>query len=203
MAELASAAPPAPPPPRPPPHLPDTPAAIVAALARRDYAACLGLPPVTLDELGAPAWSVTDAELSRAYRQRCLRHHPDKSSAAGARAAFDALNAAHKALQDAAARTAWLREAGVKLTGALGAEGAARVARTREAAAASDYAAAVRAQAARAAARAQARKAAAAVVRPESSSESSEVEREAATGRGAAVLGKRGRGRGRPCSFTL
>ena len=39
---------------------PSEPAHIVAAHKRRDYAACLGLVPVTLDALGRPQWEVTD-----------------------------------------------------------------------------------------------------------------------------------------------
>lgn len=39
---------------------PSEPARILAAAKRKDYAACLGLPPVTLDALGRPEWPVTD-----------------------------------------------------------------------------------------------------------------------------------------------
>ena len=39
---------------------PSEPARILAAHKRRDYAACLGLEPVTLDALGRPQWDVTD-----------------------------------------------------------------------------------------------------------------------------------------------
>jgi hypothetical protein len=39
---------------------PAEPSRIIAAHKRRDYAACLGLEPVTLDALGRPQWDVTD-----------------------------------------------------------------------------------------------------------------------------------------------
>ena len=39
---------------------PSEPGRILAAHKRKDYAACLGLPPVTLDALGRPEWPVTD-----------------------------------------------------------------------------------------------------------------------------------------------
>jgi hypothetical protein len=122
---------------------PSEPGRILAAHKRKDYAACLGLPPVTLDALGRPEWPVTDrrapqrystarfkrslllsaawrsrvlfahartassspssppcSALSRAFRQRSLRVHPDKNPAPEARLAFDALNAAQRHLLD-------------------------------------------------------------------------------------------------------
>ena len=45
--------------------------------------------------------------------------HPDKNSAPDARAAFDALGQAQRALQDASGRAAFLRAAGEKLLAAL------------------------------------------------------------------------------------
>ena len=47
---------------------PAEPSRIIAAHKRRDYAACLGLEPVTLDALGRPQWDVTDR---RAPAARC------------------------------------------------------------------------------------------------------------------------------------
>ena len=44
---------------------------ILAAFKRSDYAGCLKLAPVTLDDIGRPAWAVTDACVhSRAARAR-------------------------------------------------------------------------------------------------------------------------------------
>jgi hypothetical protein len=40
------------------------------------------------------------SQLSRAFRQSSLRVHPDKNPSAGARAAFDALNATQRLLLD-------------------------------------------------------------------------------------------------------
>ena len=49
---------------------PAEPSRIIAAHKRRDYAACLGLEPVTLDALGRPQWDVTDRR-APAARGRC------------------------------------------------------------------------------------------------------------------------------------
>ncbi len=42
------------------------PARILAAFKARDYAACLGLPSVSLDELGRPVFDVTDRRAAEA-----------------------------------------------------------------------------------------------------------------------------------------
>ena len=64
----ASSAPPRPPPVAEEAALPpdlSEPARILAAFARADFAACLRLQPVELNELGRPAWPVSDACAAR------------------------------------------------------------------------------------------------------------------------------------------
>lgn len=58
------------------------------------------LPQVEADDLGQPVWSVTDAEVSRAYRKISVLVHPDKNPGADAQLAFEALNQAHRKLRD-------------------------------------------------------------------------------------------------------
>ena len=58
------------------------------------------LPQVEADELGQPVWSVTSAEVSRAYRKMSVLVHPDKNPGADAQQAFEALNQAHRKLRD-------------------------------------------------------------------------------------------------------
>ena len=53
-----------------------------------------------MDALGQPTWAVTPAEVSRAYRKLSILVHPDKNPGEEARAAFEALNEAHRALKD-------------------------------------------------------------------------------------------------------
>ena len=54
---------------------PSEPGRILAAHKRKDYAACLGLPPVTLDALGRPEWPVTDRHAPRKRHAPCFKAH--------------------------------------------------------------------------------------------------------------------------------
>jgi len=146
---------------------------VLAAFARRDFAACLALPPVALDAVGRPQWAVSNGELARAYRRASLRVHPDKNASPDARAAFDAVSEVQRLLLASAERAAYLREAGEKLLSLLAKddpvreaqlcsrgrsltraqEELARLMRAQEACKAEEYAAEVRAQAGRLAAR--------------------------------------------------
>lgn len=67
------AAPPAAPPAEEEAADPSEPGRILAAHKRKDYAACLGLPPVTLDALGRPEWPVNDRRASHAALALALR----------------------------------------------------------------------------------------------------------------------------------
>ena len=58
------------------------------------------LPLPEADELGRPVWSVTSADISKAYRRLSVLVHPDKNPGEDARKAFEALNAAHRKLRD-------------------------------------------------------------------------------------------------------
>lgn len=60
----------------------------------------LELPQPELDALGRPAWGVPAAEVSKAYRRLSVMVHPDKNPGDEARAAFEALNEAHRRLRD-------------------------------------------------------------------------------------------------------
>lgn len=65
----------------------------------------MGLPEPEADELGRPVWSGGAADVSRAYRRLSVAVHPDKHPGDGnARAAFEALNAAHRLLKDPTSR---------------------------------------------------------------------------------------------------
>ena len=58
----------------------------------------LQLPPPEVDDLGRLAWGVPASEVSKAYRRLSVLVHPDKNPGEDARAAFEALNEAHRAL---------------------------------------------------------------------------------------------------------
>ena len=73
---------------------------VLADYERGDYFSCLGLPPPDCDDAGRPVWDVTDAAISKAYRRASLAVHPDKNPTPEAKAAFDKLNDAVRALRD-------------------------------------------------------------------------------------------------------
>jgi curved DNA-binding protein CbpA len=50
--------------------------------------------------VGRPLWNVTDGQISKAYRKRSLKVHPDKNPTPEAAIAFDNLNDAKRALED-------------------------------------------------------------------------------------------------------
>ena len=52
-----------------------------------------------MDDLGRPAWDVPAGDISRAYRRLSVLVHPDKNPGDDARAAFEALNEAHRCLR--------------------------------------------------------------------------------------------------------
>lgn len=85
-------------------------ARVLLADADRDYFRMLGLPPPDVDALGRPTWAVTPAEVSKAYRRLSVLVHPDKNPGDEARAAFEALNRAHRLLKDAGELEAILKE---------------------------------------------------------------------------------------------
>ncbi len=64
--------------------------------------------------------------MSRAFRKASLRVHPDKNPSPEARKAFDALNAALKALLDASGRGEFLRSEGERLLQELTADNPVR-----------------------------------------------------------------------------
>ncbi len=75
--EPSRGAPPPPPPPddeEPPsaPADPSEPERILAAFKRKDYAGCLCLPAVTLDDLGRPQWPVTDRRAHSRLAVACV-----------------------------------------------------------------------------------------------------------------------------------
>lgn len=74
---------------------------ILLAHKDRDYFRMLALAPPELDALGRPQWSVTAAEISKAYRKLAVLVHPDKNPGDEARQAFEALKQASRSLQDA------------------------------------------------------------------------------------------------------
>ena len=58
------------------------------------------LPLPEADELGRPSWSVTSADISKAYRRLSVLVHPDKNPGEDARKAFEALNETYRKLRD-------------------------------------------------------------------------------------------------------
>lgn len=84
---------------------------ILLADKDKDYFRLLELPPPTVDALGRPAWHVTPAEVSKAYRKLSILVHPDKNPGEEARLAFEALNKAHRTLKDAGQLEGVLKDA--------------------------------------------------------------------------------------------
>ncbi|PSC70653.1 molecular chaperone [Micractinium conductrix] len=74
---------------------------MLLAAKDKDYFRLLELPPPEVDALGRPAWNVKPLEVSKAYRKLSVLVHPDKNPGDAARAAFEALNEAHRLLKDA------------------------------------------------------------------------------------------------------
>ena len=72
----------------------------------------LGLERPGRDALGRPRWGAGDADVSRAFRRRSVRVHPDKfPGSALAAEAFDALNVAQTLLLDTVGRAEAVRKA--------------------------------------------------------------------------------------------
>lgn len=117
------------------------PEALLAAVARGDLAAALGLPPVALDGAGRAVWPVGLPALSRAFRLAALAVHPDRCAHPDAKQAFAALSDAHAELADPARRAAWLRGRRGALLDDLRASDPAAAARVAAAAEAADRAA--------------------------------------------------------------
>mmetsp|Transcript_35333 Transcript_35333/g.89454 ORF Transcript_35333/g.89454 Transcript_35333/m.89454 type:complete len:287 (-) Transcript_35333:352-1212(-) len=74
---------------------------ILEAWKNKEYFKLIHLPDPTADELGRPVWPCTAGDVSRAYRKLSVLVHPDKNPGDEARAAFEALNEAHRMLKDA------------------------------------------------------------------------------------------------------
>jgi len=77
---------------------------------KKDYFGLLHLEYPSVDALGRPAWDVSPAQVSKAYRTLSVLVHPDKIASSQlhtkdihekARDAFEALNESHKKLKDA------------------------------------------------------------------------------------------------------
>ena len=73
---------------------------ILADYEKGNFFACLGLPPPDCDDAGRPVWDVSESTISKAYRRASLAVHPDKNPLPEAKAAFDKLNDAVRALRD-------------------------------------------------------------------------------------------------------
>ncbi|BDA48376.1 hypothetical protein COCOBI_12-0540 [Coccomyxa sp. Obi] len=73
---------------------------ILAAQKEKDWFRLLELAPPEMDALGRTVWSVPSADVSKAYRRLSVLVHPDKNPGADARAAFEALNEAHRLLRN-------------------------------------------------------------------------------------------------------
>lgn len=84
---------------------------ILRLIEEKEYFSCFDLPKPRFNALDKPVWDVTDSELSRAFRKKSLRIHPDKNPDPRAREAFDALNTIYQALQDPIQRGEWVRDA--------------------------------------------------------------------------------------------
>ena len=80
-------------PPAPKPHTPEEAKIAKDVLQSKDYYAMLGVTK-----------KVTDKELKKAYKKKCLKVHPDKNSAPDADEAFKRINAAYACLSDASKR---------------------------------------------------------------------------------------------------
>ena len=82
---------------------------ILADYEKGNFFACLGLPPPDCDDAGRPVWDVSESTISKAYRRASLAVHPDKNPLPEAKAAFDKLNDAVRALRDDVRRGEALR----------------------------------------------------------------------------------------------
>mgnify|MGYP002856218373 CR=1 FL=1 len=134
---------------------------VLADYERGDYFSCLGLPPPDCDDAGRPVWDVTDAAISKAYRRASLAVHPDKNPTPEAKAAFDKLNDAVRALRDDVLRGEALRtfaDAAFKEKCRANPQLMAKARKDQERRDAADYGAAIRAQQAQQLERAMARR---------------------------------------------
>jgi curved DNA-binding protein CbpA len=82
---------------------------ILADYEKGNFFACLGLPAPDCDDAGRPVWDVSESVISKAYRRASLAVHPDKNPLPEAKAAFDKLNDAVRALRDDVRRGEALR----------------------------------------------------------------------------------------------
>ena len=82
---------------------------ILADYEKGNFFACLGLPAPDCDDAGRPVWDVSESTISKAYRRASLAVHPDKNPLPEAKAAFDKLNDAVRALRDDVRRGEALR----------------------------------------------------------------------------------------------
>ena len=82
---------------------------ILADYEKGNFFACLGLPAPDCDDAGRPVWDVSESAISKAYRRASLAVHPDKNPLPEAKAAFDKLNDAVRALRDDVRRGEALR----------------------------------------------------------------------------------------------
>ena len=82
---------------------------IMADYEKGNFSACLGLPAPDCDDAGRPVWDVSESAISKAYRRASLAVHPDKNPLPEAKAAFDKLNDAVRALRDDVRRGEALR----------------------------------------------------------------------------------------------
>jgi DnaJ family protein C protein 8 len=73
---------------------------ILKHIAGGDIFSALLLPAPGCDDAGRPVWTVTDSEISKAFRKRSLAVHPDKNPSPEAKDAFDKLNDAIRTLRD-------------------------------------------------------------------------------------------------------
>ena len=166
---------------------------VLADYERGDYFSCLGLPPPDCDDAGRPVWDVTDAAISKAYRRASLAVHPDKNPTPEAKAAFDKLNDAVRALRDDVRRGEALRtfaDAAFKEKCRANPQLMAKARKDQERRDAADYGAAIRAQQAQQLERAMARreKAAAASRRRSGDASSSDVSTDGDSDDDAAAL---------------
>ena len=74
---------------------------ILEAYENQNYFKALAVAEPTSDDIGDPIWTVTAAELSKAFRKRSLLTHPDKNpDDEKAREAFDVLSECHQKLKN-------------------------------------------------------------------------------------------------------
>jgi len=74
---------------------------ILEAYENQNYFKALAVAEPTSNDIGDPIWTVTAAELSKAFRRRSLLTHPDKNpDDEKAREAFDVLSECHQKLKN-------------------------------------------------------------------------------------------------------